>query len=95
LTKSETLLIDEKIEFKRNFATGSLPVQKYIVGLELVYPNGVAPSSAHFEVIERKKPSFFGRLVLILIILIILVLILLVIFLIKRERDKKKEKQRS
>lgn len=91
LTKTETLLIDDKMEFKRNFGTGALPLGKYIVGLELVYPNGVAPSSAHFEIIEKVPVSFFGKIVFFLIILIIIILILIIILLIKRERDKKKQ----
>jgi len=91
LTKTETLLIDDKMEFKRNFGTGALPLGKYIVGLELVYPNGVAPSSAHFEIIEKIPVSLFGKIAFFLIILIIIILILLIILLIKRERDKKKQ----
>jgi len=91
LTKTETLLIDDKMEFKRNFGTGALPLGKYIVGLELVYPNGVAPSSAHFEIIEKPPISFFGKIVFFLIILIFIIMILLIILLIKRERDKKKQ----
>jgi len=91
LTKVETVLIDDKMEFKRNFGTGALPLGKYIVGLELVYPNGVAPSSAHFEVTEKIPINFFGKIVFFLIILIIIILVLLIIFLIKRERDKKKQ----
>lgn len=91
LTKKETLLIEDKMDFKRNFGTGALPLGTYIVGLELVYPNGVAPSSAHFEVIEKKPFSLFAKIVFFLIILIIIILILLIIFLIKRERDKKKQ----
>ena len=91
LTKIETLLVEDKIEFKRNFATGALPLGKYIVGLELIYSNGVAPSSAHFEVIEKTPVSLFGKIVFFLIILIIIILILLIILLIKRERDKKKQ----
>ena len=91
LTKTETLLINNKMEFKRNFGTGALPLGKYIVGLELVYSNGVAPSSAHFEVTEKTPISLFGKIVFFLIILILIILILLIIFLIKRERDKKKQ----
>jgi len=91
LTKTETLLIDDKMEFKRKFGTGALPLGRYIVGLELVYPNGVAPSSAHFEIIEKVPVNFFGKIMFFLIILIIIILILLIIFLIKRERDKKKQ----
>jgi len=91
LTKIETLLIEEKMDFNRNFGTGALPLGKYIVGLELVYSNGVAPSSAHFEVVEKTPISLFGKIVFFLIILIIIILILIIIFLIKRERDKKKQ----
>ncbi len=91
LTKTETLLIDDKMEFNRNFGTGALPLGQYVVGLELVYSNGVAPSSAHFEVIEKEPISFFGKIVFFLIILILIVLILIIIFLIKRERNKKKK----
>ena len=95
LTKTETLLIEDKIEFNRNFGTGALPLGIYIVGLELVYSNGVAPSSAHFEVIEKTPMSLFGKIVFFLIILIIIILILIIILLIKRERDKKKQQQGS
>jgi len=91
LTKIETLLVEDKIEFKRNFVTGALPLGKYIVGLELIYSNGVAPSSAHFKVIEKTPVSLFGKIEFFLIILIIIILILLIILLIKRERDKKKQ----
>ena len=55
LTKSETLLVEEEIGFEISFDTGMLPAGEYVVGLELVYPGGVAPSTAHFEVVETKK----------------------------------------
>ena len=91
LTSSETLLIEDKIDFNRNFGTGALPLGQYIIGLELVYPNGIAPSSAHFEVVERKPRTIFGKIVFFLIILILIVLIILIILWIKREREKKKQ----
>jgi len=92
LTKSETLLIDKKMDFKRNFDTGILPPGKYIVGLELVYPNGVAPSSAHFEVVEKERVSLFGKLVFYLILLILLTGILIVILLIIRRKKQIKSR---
>lgn len=92
LTRSETLLVDSRIDLKRNFGTGSLPLGQYVVGLELIYPNGVAPSSAHFEVVEGRGLGF-GRLILFLVILIIIVMIILVIFLLRRERDKRRRQQ--
>ena len=89
LTKSETMLVEDLTELDRNFDTGALPLGKYVVGLELRYPNGVAPSSAHFEVTEGI--STIGRIILYLISLILLILILLLLILLWRRRKKKKE----
>ena len=87
LTQSETVLVERQMNFKRNFDTGMLSLGKYIVGLELVYPGGVAPSSAHFEIVER-IPIDFGNLVFYLIIAIFMVAILIVILLIIRKRKQ-------
>ncbi|MBU2104781.1 MAG: hypothetical protein KKF67_03335 [Nanoarchaeota archaeon] len=89
LTQKETLLVEEQMDFKRNFDTGILPVGKYIVGLELVYTNGVAPSSAHFEVVEKTPTDIFGKIVFFLVIVILIILILIVILLIRRTLKKK------
>jgi hypothetical protein len=89
LTKSETLLVEELTELRRDFDTGGLPIGNYVVGLILVYPNGVAPSSAHFRV--TPPISIFGRIVLFLIFLILIVLILILIVILWRRRKKKKE----
>ncbi len=88
LTKSETLLIEDRVQFKRNFDTGMLPLDKYIIGLELVFTGGVAPSSAHFEVIE--PVAALGKLVLFLILAILILAILILIILIVRYLKKKR-----
>ena len=90
ITQRETLLIEDRINFDRNFGTGSLPIGRYVVGLELRYPGGVAPSSAHFEVISR-APITFGTIVLWLITMIILIAIIIIIILIYKRRKKKEE----
>lgn len=95
LTKSETLLIEERVNFNRDFDTGMLPLGKYVIGLELIYPNGVAPSSAHFEVVEKPPVNVFGILVMILIILILLIGIIILIVLIIRRLKKKKAESAS
>ena len=82
LTKSETLLVEKKIDFKRNFDTGILPLGEYLVGLELIYPNGVATSSAHFEVVERVFS--LGLIAYYLIIAILIVATTIIILLIDR-----------
>ena len=95
LTKSETLLVERQINLERNFETGFLPVGDYVVGLVLKYPNGVAPSSASFEVIEKVPLSIFGRLILFLIILILLVLILIIIIIIIKKLRERRENNPS
>ncbi len=91
LTKSETLLVDKLTELNRNFDTGTLTPGKYVVGLELRYPNGVAPSSAHFEVMEKKGMNIISRIILYLVSLILLILIIILIILIWRRLRKKIE----
>jgi len=99
LTRSETVLVENQINFKRNFDTGVLPVGSYIVGLELIYPNGVAPSSAHFEVTVGRQSTFFGKLVFFLLNLILIVLILIILLIILRiirqMIDKKKREDKE
>ena len=93
LTKSETLLVEEQIDFKREFNTGLLPFGDYIVGLELIYPGGVAPSSAHFEVVGDVPRDFLSNIVFYLINLILLILILIIIILISRKiKERRRER---
>lgn len=91
--KKETLLVTDRVEFERTFDIGNLELGQYIIGLELHYPNGVAPSSAHFEVIEKLPRNIFGLIVLILIILILLILIIIVTMLIIKYLQKKKNEE--
>lgn len=91
LTKSETLLVERLTQFKRSFDTGALPLGDYIVNLELVYSNGVAPSSAHFEVIEPLPTNIFAIIVLILIALIILILLIIIIIILYRRLKEEDE----
>jgi cysteine-rich repeat protein len=92
LTQKETLLIQNRIDFDRNFGTGNLPIGKYVVGLELKYPGGVAPSSAHFEVVTR-TPITFGTIVLWLVIFIIILAMIIIIIIIYRRRKKERREE--
>lgn len=85
LTRSETLLVEDRVQLKRNFDTGRLPIGDYVVGLELIYPNGVSPSSAHFVVTEKPVSAVLGKIVLFLIALILLIAIMIIIILIIRK----------
>lgn len=99
LTRSETVLVENQINFKRNFDTGTLPIGQYIIGLELIYSNGVAPSSAHFEIVLGRQSTFFGKIVFFLVnailVILILIIILIILRIIKQIRDKKKKEERE
>jgi len=83
LTRTETVLVENLVNFKRSFDTGILPLGQYIIGLELIYSNGVAPSSAHFEVIKRSS-TIFGKIVFFLINAILIILILIIVMIVLR-----------
>ena len=90
LTKSETLLVDKQIDFKRDFDTGTLPLGKYIVGVEVIYSNGVATSSAHFEIVQGKRPPM-SQIIYYLLIAILINVIFIVALLISRIYRERKE----
>jgi uncharacterized membrane protein len=100
LTRSETVLVENQVNFKRNFDTGFLPLGQYIIGLELIYPNGVAPSSAHFEITIERENTFFGKVVFFIVNMILIILILIIILIVLRiikqmqENRKQQEKER-
>ena len=94
LTHSETLLVEEEVTFRRDFDTGILPIGAYVVGLELVYPNGVAPSSASFTILER-APVSFGAFFFYLLILLLIIAIIVISILIYRWYKKQRENQQN
>lgn len=89
LTQSETVLVEEQINFKREFSTGMLPLGRHIVGLELVYPGGIAPSSAHFEITGLLTKRFLAKIIFYLIIAIVIIGILVLLILIVKYAKKR------
>jgi len=95
LTKSETVLVEDRTSFDRDFGTGMLPVGSYIIGLEVVYPGGIAPSSAHFEVVKMNAGNLIGTILFFIILGILILAIFIVIVLIRRKRKEKEEQSLS
>ncbi len=92
--KSETILVTSLTNLNRNFNTNALPPGNYVVSLELVYSNGVAPSSAQFYVTPKTPfQRILGYLVFFLIILILaigtLIIVIFIIRIIRRNRAQK------
>ena len=90
LTKTETMLIQKKVDVYRNFDTGILPLGDYVIGLELIYSGGVAPSSAHFEVTKQKPFNVFLSILIFLLVLVIAIIVIIIIILIKRRREEER-----
>jgi len=91
LTHSETVLIEDQMSLYRDFDTSNLSLGKYIIYLELVYPNGIASSSAQFEVVETTAESFLGTIMFILITAMIIVSMVIVALSIRMKMKKRKE----
>lgn len=73
LTETETFRVFRSKGYVKDFATQNLPVGDYLVGIEVVYPQGFATSSAYFSVATH----VFDYSILALIILLVLSLIIL------------------
>jgi len=93
LEESETILVESQKDFNKQFLLGNLPVGNYLVGLEVVYPNGVATSSSQFEVVE-KLPFFNLRNITIMLGIGVFILIVLVIFFMIKYLKKRKRKRK-
>lgn len=84
-TKSETLLVESMKTIYRDFNTGFLPPGDFVIGLQLIYSRGVAPSSAQFRVVSTTRAQeIVSYLIFFIIIGIILVAILIVLLLMIR-----------
>jgi len=81
LKESETILVDKQITFNKEFDVKTLPPGKYVLGLEMVYSNGIATSSSHFEV-SGEKPGL-SNTILFLIVAGAIVLVMLIFLIIK------------
>ncbi|HUS49321.1 MAG TPA: hypothetical protein VMZ91_04105, partial [Candidatus Paceibacterota bacterium] len=88
MTESETMLIDSQKSFKKVFYTGNLLAGDYVIGLELIYPNGVATSSAHFRVVE-KIPFNLKTMTYVLLIGVVILIIAVIIMTAKYKKHKK------
>ncbi len=93
LTESETIAVSDQKTFSKKFHTKDLLSGNYVLGVELVYPDGVAVASSHFKIRERFE---LGRDQIILVALIFLSLISVgMVLLIRRYKNMIKKVKRS
>lgn len=95
LSESETILVENQKTFKKEFPTQNIPQGDYILGLELIYPNGVATSTSHFKIGREEVPKLdFYKIILIAIVVGILLLILFILLVIRRYKNLKRFSRR-
>jgi hypothetical protein len=61
LTQSDTFLIEDKLNYTKEFITTNIPAGDYILSLELAYPDGVAVSSEQFRIIKEENPTNYEK----------------------------------
>ena len=75
LIESETILVDSQKSFKKTFNVNNLVNGNYLVGLELVYPGGIATSSSHFSIVSGRgyiiEISILGGIIVAILTLLI------------------------
>jgi hypothetical protein len=93
-TRSETVLVTSQKSLERTFQTGNLPIGNYTIGLELIYPYGVAPSSAYFRLIVNQT-GFFSEIIYWLLVFIIIISdLILIVIIIRTIRRRQRVKVR-
>ena len=89
LTESETITVYRQKSLSKEFYTKDIPSGNYVLGVELIYPDGVAVASSQFKIKEKLK---IGKKELILISLIfVLIFIAIAIYLATKRYKRKME----
>tara|TARA_Y100000310_G_scaffold341354_1_gene440227 strand:+ start:112 stop:1989 length:1878 start_codon:yes stop_codon:yes gene_type:complete len=91
LRESETLAVFKQKSFRKTFQTSGLPTGDYVIGVELVYPEGIATASSQFTVIDAFSvvEDSTNDVNLVLIAAIVLFLVLVAGFLLVMHKYKK------
>lgn len=90
-SRLETVLVTSQQTLLRNFGTGNLPFGNYTIDLQLIYPYGVAPSNAHFEVVSSVRSLFSVIAYWILIIATIIAILIIILIIIRTVRRLRRE----
>lgn len=85
LTESETFSITDEKSYVKELDTSKLSPGDYVLGTELVYPDGVAVASQQFKI--EKKETTIGSKIFSILILALLVAFVAVGFIIRRNSE--------
>ena len=89
LAKSETIAVFREKTFEYEFETSELPQGDYIVGVEVIYPGGVATASHQFKIVNKKAGFVFSSIFFTMLIIAAFILIVLIIIAKNYKQNKK------
>jgi hypothetical protein len=89
----ETFSVNGEKKFTKEFATSTLPIGNYVLGLDLTYPGAFAVSSDQFEIVQQTENSKTVQIIVPIIFISLLALVVLfVLFKNKKNKLPKKHK---
>ena len=89
LAKSETIAVFREKTFEYEFETSELPQGDYVVGVEVIYPGGVATASHQFKIVNKKAGFVFSSIFFTMLIIAAFILIVLIIIAKNYKQNKK------
>jgi len=92
LTESETIAVYDQKTIEKEFHTEELQSGNYVLGVELIYPDGVAVASSHFQVKEKTLSN--NRLLIYFIFGIVVIIFSALILGIRKYKSMSKKLKR-
>jgi len=86
VVESETIAVTDQKTLQKEFHTENLPAGEYILGTELIYPNGVAIASSQFKI--KGKIPLGERKILLYSLITAFLVVFIIVFLIIRSYKK-------
>ncbi|MBU2104861.1 MAG: hypothetical protein KKF67_03785 [Nanoarchaeota archaeon] len=95
LEESETIGVFDQKSIDKKFHTKDLPVGDYVLGAELIYPDGVAVASSHFKIKDKIEIEGNQIIMIALIFAVIFLFVLIILAIRKYKRIEKQLKRRK
>lgn len=83
-TESETIAVQDQKTIQKEFHTEDLSLGDYVLGVEVIYPDGVAVASSQFKIQEHLVEIEPNQTIMTVLTFVVLFVMILIVVLIKR-----------
>lgn len=90
LEETETFFVLGEKDFDKEFFSEALPVGKYVLGMEVIYPGAFATSSTQFEVVGQEGLDIV-KIAIIVGVIVVVIAVLMIVFGMMKGKGKKKK----